>query len=178
MFRRRSMTFVLSATAAATALLFTGVAGAEPVPEKEGKYCATLLAKGKPGEASPVVTRHCSDTKEVAEAAVFSVSADSTWLGSVSEHEFQQGEEEMYFGDSGPCDAEGYRVDWIRWELQNKTSSFLGWNNCNYVTLYDNSNADPSAGYWSAADLGFNYTIVDELPDFNDRASSLRFRNL
>ncbi|MFI6024744.1 hypothetical protein [Amycolatopsis magusensis] len=103
-------------------------------------------------------------------------AAESTWLGDVYEHEWAEGDYEMYFGDSGPCDKEGYRVDWIRTGMQNKTSSFLGWNWCNDVTLFNNSHLNDSAGTFRMINAGQPSVMVNFLPSFNDLASSIKFQ--
>ncbi|MBT2228375.1 hypothetical protein [Nonomuraea sp. NEAU-A123] len=89
----------------------------------EDRYCAVLIGKATEGKPSPVLARACDDTSaaNAREKMLQETSEDSpkstvrplaadllmTWYSDTDYH----GASTNIFGDDGPCDRAGYRLD-------------------------------------------------------------------
>lgn len=130
------------------------------------KYCTIVVEPVKTGEKfSRVKSRTCSDDRATAAAARNSAR---TPLMSWYEHANYGGGSTMVFGDYGPCDLSGYKLDTGLWS--RSISSFRTYSSCNFQSAY-RYDGDCCATYW-----GYDTPYVGDWA--NDRIGSFQINNI
>ncbi|GGS33731.1 hypothetical protein GCM10010171_30020 [Actinokineospora fastidiosa] len=138
---------VAVAVAAAVGVTVPPSAAAEPA-SPGGRYCASLVGRAPegPGAVSPVIDRECSDTSRAdARARLRGARVETqarallvTWYTAIDYGGFS----EDIYGDSGPCDRRGYRLDIWQTYWRNNLSSVIGTVQCNRSLFSNNVSAD------------------------------------
>jgi hypothetical protein len=129
--------------------------------------CQILLAKIRPGERTSRVLSHRCVTGEQSLAA----PAGSTQLMTWWEDANFQGDSTKIYGDSGPCDADGYGISWVGIFWNDRISSFETWNNCNYTSAFwDRDYGHPCQNYT-------DYEVSYVGDNMNDNISSFFIAN-
>lgn len=125
-----------------------GHAGAARTPARRGRNCVIVVGKAPAGRASPVLAKACGRARNA--AALRNAAVHATLLMEWFEHARNKPSSlTRVYGDSGPCDRDGYRVRadgfWA-----NRISGFTTWNGCNIATAYNLANASGERRTWTA----------------------------
>lgn len=165
---------------AAVAVAWSGIATtAEAAAPKADRYCVIVVGKAPKGKLSPVRSRDCSATRSARplKAAAAGETLLIEWYDHVNN---RPSSFTRVYGESGPCDRDGYRLRaWAPpigyWG--NKISGFNTWNSCSVVTGYDLVNISGDRQTW---DGRRNPCVCVDVPwvghRMNDRIESFWLR--
>ncbi|GGM81658.1 hypothetical protein GCM10012275_60380 [Longimycelium tulufanense] len=146
--RLRRWATVVAATGAALALVAPGAQAAPEASSDSGSYCVIVYGKASEGQNSPERFRHCSTSSiEDARSQMRAWSAHTATRNLLRPAEPARimlwypdanygGKHTEIWGDDGPCDSAGYRLEPDDW-WQKNLSSIWGDSNCTRATLYN-----------------------------------------
>jgi hypothetical protein len=115
--------------------------------EADDQFCAVLIDKPGPGETtSRILGRECADSEEELDRSGLLIGF--TKLMTLYPNADFSGKGDRLDGRSGPCDGEGYGVADVGSLWRNKISSFKGWNQCNFIQGFTNTDYGGNSRSW------------------------------
>ncbi len=137
------------------------LAQAAPQPPARGQDCVMVVAPLRPGETiSRIESYQCARTGQPVVVPNASTLIMTWYVG-----DRYNGASTRIYGRYGPCDSEGYGINYVGDAWNDRITSFKVWNNCAYTRAYTAANygGDCNAWYGNVSNVG-NY--------FNDKISS------
>lgn len=128
---------LLSTTFTPTATRPASAQAALP-PPPAGQECVAVVAPLRPGERVSEVESYQCASKDHPLAEPAGRTLIMTWYND-DQYRGGGGSTRVY-GRYGPCDSEGYGINYVGKDWNDKITSFKVWNRCTYTRAYTDAN--------------------------------------